>query len=106
MATKINTPDLKVGMFVADLDRPWVDTPFLLQGFLIEDEEQIATLKMHCEFVIIDRARYEVHPDCKALVCFVYDPEGKIGNPVGIERDLEKVHGPMKVRVIIAPRGD
>jgi HD-GYP domain-containing protein (c-di-GMP phosphodiesterase class II) len=57
MATKINTPDLKVGMFVADLDRPWVDTPFLLQGFLIEDEEQIATLKMHCEFVIIDRAR-------------------------------------------------
>ena len=57
MATKVNTPDLKVGMVVADLDRPWVDTPFLLQGFLIEDEEQIATLKMHCEFVIVDRAR-------------------------------------------------
>jgi HD-GYP domain-containing protein (c-di-GMP phosphodiesterase class II) len=57
MATKINTPDLKVGMFVADLDRPWVDTPFLLQGFVIEDEKQIATLRTHCEFVIIDRAR-------------------------------------------------
>src|SRR5688572_18645884 len=57
MATKINSPDLKVGMFVADLDRPWVDTPFLLQGFLIEDEAQIATLRTHCEFVIVDRAR-------------------------------------------------
>lgn len=57
MATRINSPDLKVGMFVADLDRPWVDTPFLLQGFLIENQEQIAMLRMHCEFVIIDRAR-------------------------------------------------
>jgi HD-GYP domain-containing protein (c-di-GMP phosphodiesterase class II) len=57
MTTKVFTTDLKVGMFVADLDRPWVDTPFLLQGFLIEDEEQIAALRTHCEYVIIDRAR-------------------------------------------------
>jgi HD-GYP domain-containing protein (c-di-GMP phosphodiesterase class II) len=57
MATKIYSTDLKVGMFVADLDRPWVDTPFLLQGFVIEDNEQIATLRAHCEYVIIDRAR-------------------------------------------------
>ena len=32
MASKIFTTEIKVGMFVADLDRPWVDTPFLLQG--------------------------------------------------------------------------
>ncbi|MGE5095105.1 MAG: HD-GYP domain-containing protein [Betaproteobacteria bacterium] len=57
MATKVFTTDLKIGMFVADLDRPWVDTPFLLQGFLIEDEEQIAALQAHCEYVIVDRAR-------------------------------------------------
>jgi HD-GYP domain-containing protein (c-di-GMP phosphodiesterase class II) len=44
-------------MFVADLDRPWVDTPFLLQGFLIENETQIAQLRSHCEYVIVDRAR-------------------------------------------------
>ena len=57
MPSKINTRDLKVGMFVADLDRPWTDTPFLLQGFLVEDNEQIAALQEHCEFVIVDRAR-------------------------------------------------
>src|SRR5207253_7226032 len=57
MATKILTSDLRIGMFVADLDRPWVDTPFLLQGFLIEDEEQIHALRKHCEYVIVDRAR-------------------------------------------------
>ena len=57
MATKVFTHELKVGMFVADLDRPWVDTPFLLQGFLVEDEEQIAALRAHCEYVMVDRAR-------------------------------------------------
>ena len=56
------------------------------------------------EQLLIDRARYQVHPDCDTLVCFVYDPEGRIGNPVGIERDLENHAGPMKVRVMIAPR--
>src|SRR5476651_187450 len=57
MASKIFTSDLKVGMFVADLDRPWVDTPFLLQGFLIENEEQVLALKTHCNYVMVDRAR-------------------------------------------------
>src|SRR5579859_4913926 len=57
MASKIFANDLKVGMFVADLDRPWVDTPFLLQGFLIENEEQIHALRTHCEWVMVDRAR-------------------------------------------------
>ncbi len=57
MASKIFTGDLKIGMFVADLDRPWVDTPFLLQGFLIENEEQVLALKTHCECVISSSAR-------------------------------------------------
>lgn len=62
------------------------------------------TAKKLGEELIIDRARYEAHPDCKILVCFVYDPEGRIGNPVGIERDLEGREGRLKVRVIIAPK--
>src|ERR1700687_4180240 len=57
MATKIPTTELKVGMFVADLGRQWFDTPCLLQGFLIEDDDQIRELRTHCEFVMVDRAR-------------------------------------------------
>ncbi|MCB1915470.1 MAG: HD-GYP domain-containing protein [Rhodocyclaceae bacterium] len=49
--------DLTVGMFVTDLDRPWIDTPFLLQGFLIEDEDTLGQLRELCRFVSIDRAR-------------------------------------------------
>ena len=49
-------------MFIADLDRPWIDTPFLLQGFLLEDDEQRAQLRQHCDWVMIDPQR-SVGPD-------------------------------------------
>ena len=57
MIQKVATTDLKIGMFVADLDRPWVDTPFLLQGFVIDSEKQILELRRFCKFVVVDRAR-------------------------------------------------
>ena len=51
---KISTVYLQQGMYVSSLDRPWIDTPFLLQGFVIKDEEEIALLKKYCEHVFID----------------------------------------------------
>ncbi|MBS1196925.1 MAG: metal-dependent phosphohydrolase [Proteobacteria bacterium] len=51
------TSELCVGMYVSDLDRPWLGTPFLLQGFLIEDTEQITQLQQCCKTVEIDRSR-------------------------------------------------
>lgn len=55
--------------------------------------------------LLVDIARYQKHPDCGQLVCFIYDPEGRIGNPVGLEHDLEKTPAKMPVRVIVAPKG-
>jgi HD-GYP domain-containing protein (c-di-GMP phosphodiesterase class II) len=49
--------DLELGMFVAELDRPWLDSPFLIQGFLIEDEATLAQLKGLCRFVYVDWQR-------------------------------------------------
>lgn len=57
------------------------------------------------EQLIIDIKKYRNHPDCKLLICFVYDPEGRIANPRGIENDLNKDHEGLKVLVIIAPKG-
>lgn len=42
------------------------------------------------EQLIIDIANYKSHPDCNSLICFVYDPDGRIVNPDGIVKDLEK----------------
>ena len=44
-------------MFVAELDRPWMDTPFLLQGFILEDAQQVAQMQQHCQWVMIDPLR-------------------------------------------------
>jgi HD-GYP domain-containing protein (c-di-GMP phosphodiesterase class II) len=54
MKIKIPSSKLNVGMFVSDLDRSWAETPFLPQGFLIENNQQIKQLQQHCEFVIVD----------------------------------------------------
>jgi hypothetical protein len=55
--------------------------------------------------LIEDIARYQRHPQCKQLVCFVYDPESLIVNARGIERDLSR-EGDLRVRVFIFPRAD
>jgi HD-GYP domain-containing protein (c-di-GMP phosphodiesterase class II) len=57
MEKRIPVEDLAIGMFVAELDRPWLDTPFLLQGFLIDSPEQIAELQRFCRHVYIDPLR-------------------------------------------------
>jgi HD-GYP domain-containing protein (c-di-GMP phosphodiesterase class II) len=54
MEKKIPVEDLALGMFVAELDRPWLDTPFLLQGFHIDSPEQIAELQRFCRYVYVD----------------------------------------------------
>jgi hypothetical protein len=57
------------------------------------------------EQLIADIQKYKQHPDCKTLVCFVYDPEGQIANPRRIENDLSRDTDGLSVRVIIAPKG-
>lgn len=38
--------------------------------------------------LILDAQHYKAHPDCRRLICFVYDPENRIENPRGLESDL------------------
>jgi HD-GYP domain-containing protein (c-di-GMP phosphodiesterase class II) len=52
---RLDISHLRTGLFVCDLDRPWLDTPFLLQGFLIETDQEIGALREHCRHVFIDR---------------------------------------------------
>lgn len=54
--TKMPIPvsGLKVGMYVSELDRDWLDTPFVMQGFTISSLEEINTISKYCEFVYID----------------------------------------------------
>lgn len=51
---EIGVAQLERGMYVARLDRPWEGTPFPLQGFLVEERDQLAWLREHCHRLWID----------------------------------------------------
>ncbi len=59
MASSLKTLELPVhalqpGMYVSRLDRPWLETPYLLQGILIQSQEDIDGLACHCKHVHVD----------------------------------------------------
>jgi HD-GYP domain-containing protein (c-di-GMP phosphodiesterase class II) len=43
-----------LGMYVSKLDRPWTETPFLFQGFVLTSEKQIDILRKHCKKIFVD----------------------------------------------------
>jgi hypothetical protein len=80
--------------------------------FLLKQESIVVELKMTrsklgskelSTQLIEDIERYKAHPDCKTLLCFVYDPTSRIQNPRGIEADLNRDNHPFPVRVVIRP---
>jgi len=54
--------------------------------------------------LIIDTDRYRSHPDCQMLMCFVYDPDHLIKNPVGLENDLSRSVDNIDVQVLVSPK--
>ncbi len=111
--------DLLQGLLKIDFEdvRPEEWTPSYAgasnrMDFLIKDDEIAIEVKMTRrglkdkelgDQLIIDIAKYQSHPNCKCLYCFVYDPEGIIRNPRGMERDLAKLSKGLIVKVFIRP---
>jgi HD-GYP domain-containing protein (c-di-GMP phosphodiesterase class II) len=58
--TKISVADLKVGMYVSELDRPWEETNFLFQGFELKNEADIKAVQEQCRFVFIDISKQTI----------------------------------------------
>ncbi len=54
--------DLTEGMFVTELDRPWLETPYLLQGFFIQSQQDIDELGQYCRYVFIDTNKGKMPP--------------------------------------------
>ena len=52
---QIPVSGLKVGMFVSELDRPWLETPFILQGFPIRSITDIEEIGKYCEWVWVEQ---------------------------------------------------
>ncbi|MEQ8483274.1 MAG: HD-GYP domain-containing protein [Pseudomonadales bacterium] len=59
MLREVEVGKLSVGMYVVDLDRPWLETPFPLQGFYIRSTADIQALEAFCQVVMVDPRRYD-----------------------------------------------
>jgi REase_DpnII-MboI len=62
--------------------------------FLLKRERMVVETKMTrdrldrakvVDELVIDKAHYRQQPDCKTLVCFVYDPDHRLANPDALE---------------------
>jgi len=51
--TQVDVADLEIGMHVIRLDRPWEETDFLVQGFIINEMSEVHALRRQCNFVVI-----------------------------------------------------
>ena len=56
---KVDVSEVEIGMYVSRLDRPWLETRYLFQGFHINSASDIDELREQCEYVFIDPERGE-----------------------------------------------
>lgn len=70
----------------------------------VKKTRQSMTAREVGEQLIVDVARYQAHPQLKMLFCFVYDPEGLLPNPAGLERDLSGTRDGIEVKCLIRPK--
>jgi putative nucleotidyltransferase with HDIG domain len=76
MKRKLEISDLEKGMFISELDRPWIETPFLFQGFRITNQDELDKLAEICEYVLVDVEKSKV-PVSKGSV-IASEPEIKL----------------------------
>ncbi len=77
-------------MYVSELDRPWLETPFLFQGFQLRSDEDVCAVRSHCREVVIDTRVDEDGPEVPA-------PRRPPGEPVeamrGLKAELKQASG-------------
>lgn len=57
MKKRVDVQNLKIGMYICELDRPWLESSFVFQGFFVESKEQLEAVQKECEYVIVDTLR-------------------------------------------------
>ncbi|MCG6969751.1 MAG: HD-GYP domain-containing protein [Gammaproteobacteria bacterium] len=81
--TKVFVEDIQLGMYVSQLDRPWVETPFLFQGFYINSPREIEQLGQYCEYVYIDEEQSRTTVSPKRVLAA---PATKLAKPESVQR--------------------
>jgi HD-GYP domain-containing protein (c-di-GMP phosphodiesterase class II) len=68
MKKEVPVEQLQFGVYISELDRPWTETPFMYQGFVLNDEKDLETLKKYCKKVYIDPEKSKDLPERSQLM--------------------------------------
>ncbi|MGD8673960.1 MAG: HD-GYP domain-containing protein [Thiogranum sp.] len=74
---KISVHDVETGMYISRLDRPWLETRYLFQGFHITSKNDIRELCEQCEYVYVDPHK-GVAPRQQVRAVLPTDPEERL----------------------------
>lgn len=84
---KVVAHNLRPGMFVAELDRPWLESPFAIQGFVVRDSGEAQYISNHVEHVFVD-AEYN---NSQRFVSLATAPTvEKLGESLQLKADFEQ----------------
>ena len=72
---RVEVDDLSLGMYVAKLDRPWLETSFVLQGFYVRSQDTIVELAAECGYVYVDPRRFDSSAAERKLRLVVSNPD-------------------------------
>lgn len=56
---KVDVADLTLGMYVVEIDRPWLESPFLFQGFPLHSNADLDEVRNVCKYVYVDPEKSE-----------------------------------------------
>lgn len=77
-------------MYVSELDRPWLETPFLFQGFYLRSDEDVSAVRSQCREVVIDTRVEEDGPEIPAAPRPVQPPAEALR---GLKSELKQASG-------------
>ncbi len=76
-------------MYVAELDRPWTDTPFIFQGFHLRTDQQLSMLRQFCRHVFVDLERSEAPEEAKPVPQFRIRGSAAYPEKVSVEAEFK-----------------
>lgn len=87
MKIKIFSEDLKLGMHISELDHPWIESPFLFQGFSLANDEEIQQVQATCKYVYVDTEKtpFEVRAKLETITASKQKPVKKKRKPTKID---------------------
>ena len=94
MKLVVDVSELKIGMYVYELDRPWRETSFLFQGFEISSQQELDALRRYCRTVTIlkvetdHRIAIQREPRTNAVAAVL----PAVQRAPGVEREVYKIN--------------